>query len=153
MDEKITIEDVSVRLLDKLYQIEKQCFKQEAFSKQQISYLLLDYNAISFAAYVDGELAGFIIGRIDVEENQLAGHILTIDVVPEQRRKGIAQKLLREVEDAAKQHGAKECRLEVREDNSSALSLYQKLGYQKIAKLENYYPTAHGLYLKKTLIE
>ncbi len=151
MDEKITIEDVSVRLLDKLYQIEKQCFKQEAFSKQQISYLLSDYNAISFAAYVDGELVGFVIGRIDVEENPPAGHILTIDVAPQYRRRGIAKKLLREVEETAKQHGAKECRLEVREDNFAALSLYQKLGYEKIAKLENYYTTAHGLYLKKPL--
>ncbi len=151
MEDKITIENISARQLEKLYQIEKQCFNQEAFSKQQISYLLSDYNAISYAAYVNGELAGFIIGRIDVERNQIAGHILTIDVVPKHRRKGIAQKLIAEIENTAKQHGATECRLEVREDNTSALNLYHKIGYEKIAKLENYYQTAHGFYLKKSL--
>lgn len=153
MDEKITIKNASVRLLDELYQIEKQCFKQEAFSKQQLSYLLLNYNTISYAAYVNGELAGFIIARIYSEENQLTGHILTIDVAAQYRRKGIAQRLLRYVEDTARQNGAKECRLEVREDNIAAIKLYQKLGYKKIAKLENYYKTAHGAYLKKTLTE
>ena len=149
--EGITIENLPVRLLDTLYQIEKQCFKQEAFSKRQITYLLTDNNAISFAAYVNGELAGFIIGHLDIERNQSAGHILTIDVVTQYRRKGIAQKLMHEVEETVKQKGAKECRLEVREDNTAALNLYQKLGYKKIAKLENYYPTAHGLYLLKPL--
>ncbi len=29
----IKIEDASIRLLDELYYIEKQCFNQEAFSK------------------------------------------------------------------------------------------------------------------------
>ena len=150
--EDITLEDIPIRLLDTLYKIEKQCFKKEAFSKQQISYLLTDYNSISFAAYVNGELAGFIISRIDIERSQSTGHILTIEVIPQHRRKGIAQKLLCEVENTVKQKGAKECRLEVREDNTAALNLYQKLGYKKIAKLDNYYPTAHGLYLLKTLI-
>ena len=50
-----------------------------------------------------------------------------------------------------KQKGIRECHLEVREDNSAALKLYQKSGYQKIGRLEKYYGKAHGLYLKKTL--
>jgi ribosomal protein S18 acetylase RimI-like enzyme len=48
-----------------------------------------------------------------------------------------------------KQKGVNECRLEARENNVAALELYQKLGYKKIAWLENYYGKAHGLYLRK----
>ena len=148
---EVKIEDASIRFIDEYYDIEKQCFEREAFSKQQIGYLLTDYNAIGLAARVNGEIAGFVIGRIDIVRNTLFGHILTVDIVSSYRRKGIAQKLLREIEDIFKAKGAKECRLEVREDNATALSLYRKLGYKKAGKLEGYYGDAHGLYLKKTL--
>lgn len=148
---EITVEDLSIRLLDKLYEIEKQCFQKEAFTKQQIAYLLNDYNVIGIAARVKGEIAGFAIARVDVRRNTRYGHILTVDVAPAYRRKGIAQKLLSEIELILKEKGVKECRLEVREDNQSALNLYQKLGYRKVGKLEKYYGDAHGLYLKKTL--
>jgi ribosomal-protein-alanine acetyltransferase len=146
----LKIEDASIRLLDALYEIEKQCFKEEAFSKQQINYLLTDYNDINLIARVNNEIAGFIIGRIDLLRNQPVGHIMTIDVLPFYRRRGIAQRLLFDIETLFKQKGAQECRLEVRENNVAALNLYQKLGYQKVAVLENYYGKAHGLYLKKT---
>ena len=148
---EITIEDVSIKLLDTLYQIEKQCFKQEAFTKQQLTYLLTDYNTIRLAAFTNGEIAGFIIANIDIERKELFGHIITVDVTPAYRRQGIAQKLLQETEAIFKDHGIKECRLEVREDNAAALNLYQKLGYQKTDTLRRYYGTANGLYLKKTL--
>jgi len=148
---QITIEDASVKLLDKLYEIEKHCFEKEAFTKQQIAYLLTDYNAIGLAARVNGEITGFVIGRIDIVRNVPFGHILTVDIAPSYRRKGIAQKLLHEIEAIFKEKGAKECRLEVREDNAAAVNLYQKLGYKKMGKLEKYYGDAHGLYLKKTL--
>jgi ribosomal-protein-alanine acetyltransferase len=148
---EIDIVDASIRLLYELYEIEKQCFKIEAFSKQQIAYLLTGYNVISLAARVNGEIAGFIIGQIDIENNLPIGHILTIDVAPRHHRKGIAQQLLREIEDIFKAKGIKECRLEVREDNAAALNLYLKAGYKKVAKLENYYPNAHGLCLVKNL--
>ncbi len=145
----LKIEDANIRLLETLSEIEKQCFKEEAFSKQQIAYLLTDYNAISLAARLDLEIAGFIIGRIDMIRNQPVGHIMTIDVLPIHRRKGVAQRLMLETEAIFKQRGVKECRLEVREDNLAALNLYEKLGYKKVSKLENYYGKAHGWYLRK----
>ncbi len=148
---EITIEDASVRLLDELYAIEKQCFKQEAFSKQQIGYLLTDYNTLCLVARVDGKVAGFIIGRIDVERESSTGHILTIDVAPGYHRKGIATQFLNQIEAMFREKGITECRLEVREDNAAALSLYLKLGYEQMAKLNHYYQDAHGLYLRKIL--
>ncbi len=114
------------------------------------SLLLTDYNAIALTAEVNNETAGFIISRLDITRNTLFGHILTIDIAPSHRRKGIAQKLLHETETILKAKGAKECCLEVREDNTAALTLYQK-GYKKAGKLNKYYGKKHGIYLKKTL--
>lgn len=151
IDMEIKIEAVSVRLLGKLYEIEKQCFGQEAFTKQQLAYLLTDYNAIGLVARVNGEIAGFVIARVDIGRNVSFGHILTVDITSAYRRKGIAQKLCHEVETIFREKGIKECRLEVREDNVAALNLYKKLGYKKVGNLKKYYGEAHGLYLQKTL--
>ena len=147
----IEIVEATIRLLDKLYEIEKKCFKQEAFTKNQLTYLIANYNTIGFAALVNGEIVGFILARVNIRSNITFGHILTIDVAPVHRRKGIARKLLQEIEVILKRKGIKECRLEVRENNAAALNLYQKLGYTQIRKLEEYYDNAHGLYLKKSL--
>jgi ribosomal-protein-alanine acetyltransferase len=147
----IKIADLTIRLLDKLCEIENQCFEQEAFTKQQIACLITDYNTIGLTALVNGEIAGFVIARVNIIRNVTFGHILTIDVAPAYRRKGVAQNLLHEIETTLRGRGIKECRLEVRENNAAALNLYQKLGYTKVGNLENYYGDAHGLYLKKSL--
>jgi ribosomal-protein-alanine acetyltransferase len=128
-----------------------ECFEREAFSKQHIANLLSDYNCISLVAKTNGKIVGFIIGMIHIERNALVGHILTVDVSPSHRRRGIAQRLLQKLEEIFKEKGVKSCRLEVREDNIAALKLYQKLGYKKIGKLENYYGDAHGIYFRKEL--
>jgi ribosomal-protein-alanine N-acetyltransferase len=152
MTTTITIEDASIQLIDEFYKMEQQCFQEEAFSKQQISYLLLDYNTVSLAARVEGELAGFIVARIDLVRNHPFGHIMTIDVSPSYRRKGVGQRLMVETEAIFKHKGVKEVRLEVREGNVAAIALYEKLGYKRISRLANYYGEAHGFYFRKVLL-
>ncbi|MGD0406159.1 MAG: ribosomal protein S18-alanine N-acetyltransferase [Candidatus Bathyarchaeia archaeon] len=148
---EIKIETASLKQLDRFFEIEEQCFDQEAFTKRQIAYLLTDYNTIALVAKADSDIAGFVIAQEEIENNILYGHIITINVASTYRRKGIATKLLKEIEDIFKQKGITECHLEVREDNKAALKLYQNSGYQKIGRLEKYYGKTHGLYLKKTL--
>src|SRR5512135_1888031 len=102
---EIKIETANIRLLDKLYQIEEQCFDQEAFTKRQIAYLLTDYNTLGLVAKANNDIAGFIIAQIEIEKESLFGHIITINVSPSYRRRGIAKKLLQEIEIILKQKG------------------------------------------------
>jgi len=147
----VTLQDASVKCLERLYEIEKECFVEEAFTKKQISLLLTDYNSVSLMAREDSEIVGFIIGMIYPDGKVVNGHILTIDISPSRRRKGVGQMLLREMENIFVQKGVQACLLEVREDNVAAISLYHKLGYEEIGRLENYYGKANGIYLKKIL--
>jgi len=147
----VAIEDASTRHLIRLHEIETECFEKEAFTRQEIAYLLTDYNSVGLVAKINGTIIGFIIGRMYAAKKSLMGHILTIDVSPAHRREGIAQRLLQEIEKIFKDKGVKECHLEVREDNVAALKLYQKLGYVKVETLKNYYGKAHGIYLRKIL--
>ena len=145
------IEKASIEHLDRLCEIEMKCFETEAFTKQQIAYLLTDSNSVILVSRVKGEIVGFIIGKTYMDKKTSAGQILTIDVSPKHRRKGIGQRLLQEIERTFKDKGVKICYLEVRENNFVALSLYQKLGYKKVGRLENYYGNAHGIRLRKAL--
>jgi ribosomal-protein-alanine N-acetyltransferase len=147
----ITVEDASIKQLDRLYEIEKECFNKEAFTKQQIAHLLTDYNSIGLLAKEKEEIVGFIIGTIQAEKNSLVGHIVTIDVSKAHQRRGLGAELLQQIEKIFRAKGVNECHLEAREDNVAALNLYQKLGYIKVGRLRNYYGDAHGTHLRKTL--
>jgi ribosomal-protein-alanine N-acetyltransferase len=147
----IIIETASMKHLDRLYEIEKECFGEEAFSRSQIANLLGDYNSISLVAVENKKIVGFIIGVIRVERNALDGHVLTIDVSPQYQQKGVGSKLLQGVEKIFLGKNVKECHLEVREDNIRALRLYRRNGYRAIGKLKNYYGKSDGLYLCKSL--
>ena len=152
MSMAVKIGTATIKLLDRLYEIEKQSFQHEAFSKREIGYLLKDYNSVSLVARVNGDVVAFAIGRIEQEEGTLYGHIFTLETLPLHRRKGIAKKLLKELEAMFAERGARESRLEVRENNIAAVTLYQKFGYEQVGRLEGYYGNANGLHFKKELV-
>jgi ribosomal-protein-alanine N-acetyltransferase len=147
----VSIEDAVLKDLDRLYEIETECFGEEAFTKVQIAQLLRSYNSIGLVARVEGQIVGFAIGDIYVDGRVLQGHICTIEVLPNFRRQGLGEKLLQEIEAIFRQKKVRASALEVREDNIPAIWLYRKLGYDTIGRLKNYYGSAHGLYLEKTL--
>ena len=147
----LRIEEASLSDLSRLFEIEKECFTKEAFTKEQISYLLTDHNNVSLTAKINDEIVGFIIGRIYVHEKPVVGHVLTIDVSPEHRRRGIGLKLLKAVENVFRKRNVAICYLEAREDNVAALNLYRKQGYGRVKKLKNYYGYVHGIRFKKVL--
>ena len=145
------IETASINLVDELCEIEKQSFTAEAFTKKQIRYVLGEYNSIGLVAKLNGKIAGFLIGEIDVKNGKISGHLLTLDVAPTYRRMGIAQRLLERLEELLKQKNAIECCLEVRENNAAATNLYLKLGYKRVERLQSCYGNANGLYMRKSL--
>lgn len=148
---KIRVETGSIRHLQELYEIESRCFDEEAFTEDQIATLLTGYSSVSLIALSSDAIIGFIIGSMYFERNSLMGHVFTIDVLPDHRRKRVGTLLLQELEKLFKAKGAHACTLEVREDNIAAIGLYRKLGYKTISKLRNYYGQIHGIRLRKIL--
>jgi len=147
----IRVETALIRHLQELYEIESRCFDEEAFTKDQIAALLTGYSSVSLIALSSDVIIGFIIGSIYFKRNSLMGHVFTIDVLPDHRRKGVGTLLLQELEKLFKAKGAHACTLEVREDNVAAIDLYRKLGYKILSKLRNYYGSIHGIRLRKIL--
>ncbi len=68
------------------------------------------------------------------------GHIISIAVVPEHRRKGLGSMLVSEsIERLKRFYSCRECYLEVRVSNNMAIALYKKLGFKIIKRNPWYY--------------
>ena len=65
--------------------------------------------------------------------------VLTVAVLPEYARKGIATHFMNELEKWSLAKHASAMMLEVGITNTSAIALYEKLGYKTIATRRNYY--------------
>jgi ribosomal-protein-alanine N-acetyltransferase len=148
---KIIIKPAKIDQVERLSEIEDQCFGKEAYGEQNLSYLLDNPGTVTLVASINHDLAGFIVARVDVSRNVQFGHIITLDVLEPWRRKGVASQLLYQAEEWFKAMDFSEVRLEVREDNVAALALYTQNGYKVIGELEGYYEGANGLYLQKIL--
>jgi ribosomal-protein-alanine N-acetyltransferase len=65
--------------------------------------------------------------------------VLTVAVLPEYARQGIATHFMGELEKWSEEKQASAMMLEVGVENIGAIALYEKLGYQTIATRKNYY--------------
>jgi ribosomal-protein-alanine acetyltransferase len=83
-------------------------------------------------AELDGRVVGFLVCRI-LDDKE--GEVLSLVVDPPFRRRGIAKRLMLNVLSGPPESWF----LEVRQSNSPALKLYEKLGFQEIARRPNYY--------------
>ena len=86
------------------------------------------------------EIAAHAVMSIAVEEC----HLLTLCVHPAFQRMGYGRKLFALLLDRAASLEAKECFLEVRVSNDSAISLYRSLGFTQIGERSSYYPGDTG---------
>jgi ribosomal-protein-alanine N-acetyltransferase len=85
-------------------------------------------------AVIDGKLVGFVAA--DIRKRQDLAWIATIAVHPDHRGQGIGAALMEVVE---KRVGMPAMRLSARASNDSAIALYKKRGYEKIAIWPRYY--------------
>ncbi|MDT7690501.1 MAG: [ribosomal protein S18]-alanine N-acetyltransferase [Acidobacteriota bacterium] len=138
--------------LDECWRLDQRCFVDgEAYSRETFEYLLTSPESVSYRAVTaDGTMVGFIVGIV---EPDATGHITTLGVAPEHRRRGVAQHMLLKVEEGFRRRGVRITRLEVRSVNTGAQDLYAKLGFAVTQRLPRYYSNGgDGLMMIKSLV-
>ncbi len=104
-------------------------------------------------AEMDGRIVGYAMCRIEygIANTKFGfahkGHVISVAVVPEHRKKGIGVALMSEAMIAMKGYGSSEIYLEVRVSNLPAVAMYQKLGYHVAKRLRSYYMDGEDAYL------
>ena len=66
--------------------------------------------------------------------------LLNLSVVPDARRGGLGSELLAQFLADARRLGAEQVFLEVRASNAPAIALYERAGFESVARRESYYP-------------
>jgi [ribosomal protein S18]-alanine N-acetyltransferase len=102
-------------------------------------------------AEVDGEVVAYSIGEIEWMHGVKVGHVMNIAVVEACRRRGIAGRLLDELESRFRERNAEYSYLEVRVGNDTAQHLYRKRGYRDLGVLPRYYKNEDGIAMEKPL--
>jgi ribosomal protein S18 acetylase RimI-like enzyme len=134
---RIKIRQAEANDLDQITAI--QATAPEASQWQTPDYLTFDCQV----ATLDGQIAGFVVSRT---VGDLEREILNVAVRPDLRRLRIATELLRA--EMARWPGAHF--LEVRESNTGARQLYERLGFEAVGSRPGYYenPSEAGIVMR-----
>ncbi len=127
--------------LEALFALDQICFRPGiAYSRDDLKYFLAQPGSLSFTVADDkNKLLGFAIVEVGFEVRGPVGHIVTIDVDPLQRRKGIGRALMQAMLDGLAAEGAVAVRLEVAVDNPDAQSFYRGFDFVPKGRKRRFY--------------
>ena len=120
--------------LSQVAQIEIQCFSTP-WSENALREELTNSFARFYVALCDGQVAGYMGAHNVVGEV----YITNVAVLPQFRRQGIAEALIKNLTDVTFSEGAEFITLEVRKSNAGAIGLYSKMGFEIVGERKNFY--------------
>jgi ribosomal-protein-alanine N-acetyltransferase len=137
----IRLRSFQMRDLAELHLLDQVCFPREiAYSRAELQYFLTHPKCSCWIAeQPEDKLAGFVIFERATRHGRPAGHIVTLDVDPDERRRGLGTLLMQTAEEQMKQEGAGVLSLEVAENNAAARQFYRSLGFVTRGRIAKYY--------------
>jgi [ribosomal protein S18]-alanine N-acetyltransferase len=146
MDE-VTIARATWRDTRALTQLDRRSFKPiDAYAWYEFCALCLTRSVIALKALSGDRPVGFIAA----DQRRSEGHtiIVTIAVDPAYQRRGIGERLMREVETRS---ALPRLQLMVRHSNLPALRLYRKLNYTIVDTWRRYYEDGEDAYVMEKM--
>ena len=118
-----------------LTELERDLFGVDAWSEDAVREEVLGAGRHALVAVTAGAVTGYVI---TLRSDDLVD-LQRIAVRPDQRRRGLAGRLLEEALAAAGAEGADRCLLEVSAGNTGALAFYAGAGFVEIDRRRRYY--------------
>lgn len=89
---------------------------------------------------LDGEVIGYGALMVVLDE----AHLLNLSIAKAYQGRGLGRALLAHFIEVAKRHGGQMMFLEVRPSNTSAIGLYESMGFNEFSVRKGYYPAENG---------
>ncbi|MFX0075372.1 MAG: GNAT family N-acetyltransferase [Candidatus Hermodarchaeota archaeon] len=141
------IDKATLKDLDEIYELERNTFKKDAFSKELIFNLIIK-NKFFFKLINDKDqetIIGFIIVIQDREDRV---NLINLLIKRKYRKSGCGTYLLNYTLNKIREsHHINSIILNVNSKNKEAISLYQKFNFRIVQKIENYYRQKESAYL------
>jgi ribosomal-protein-alanine N-acetyltransferase len=149
-----TVREASLRDLDDVITINRRVLPENYPSWFFLEHLE-QFPKAFIIAEMDNRVVGYVMSRVEYGWSNLfknrvvrKGHVISVGVLPEARRLGIATRmLLRSMKAMRVYYEAAEVYLEVRVSNAPAISLYQRLGFHVVRRIPQYYSDGEDAYL------
>jgi len=126
----------------------------EHYSDYFYESLLEELPEAFIVAEISGKIIGYIMCKIEHGFSNFKklgfvkkGHVVSVAVIDEHRRKGFGSVLVDEAVKGVKTIQGSELYLEVRCSNNDAVRLYEKLGFSIIQRLKAYYRDGEDAYV------
>jgi len=135
-----TIELRRLGLLDlrEIEEIERRSYSTP-WSRSMFAGELAKPSSICLGAFEANEQSGALCGYLVVSRYVDAWHVMNVAVAPEHRGRGIATMLLERLFELTAADVRRGYTLEVRVSNSTAVALYERLGFQSRGLRRGYY--------------
>jgi ribosomal-protein-alanine N-acetyltransferase len=126
--------------MDALFALDRVCFRAGiAYSRAELGYFVFHPRSVSIVAEDEGGIAGFAVVEFLLERGRLIGHIVTIDVAPALRRRGVGRTLMEALLGFCHERQAAIMRLEVAVDNDGAIAFYKLLDFVETGRIRGFY--------------
>jgi ribosomal-protein-alanine acetyltransferase len=136
------------RHLARVLAIEDVCFAADAYPRELFLELHRDCGRHFFVA----RRAGRIVGYAVTSASRAEAEVVSIAVMPECRRAGVATALMRHTMARLRRARVRKLALVVRTGNAAALRLYWRLGFRPVGRIPHYYEDrSDGLLMRKRL--
>lgn len=142
----MTIERMTGAHVSQVAALEKLCFS-DPWSEKSVASELNNPLSLWLVALEGDTVAGYVGSQSVMGESDM----MNVAVHPDYRRRGIARALICALMDGLRERGNRCLTLEVRASNTSAIALYEKLGFAQVGRRPNYYrnPKEDALILRK----
>jgi|SRR5699024_1950941 len=130
----LTLEEATLDDLDTILEIEARAYPVPWSREQMID--VFNQKVIRMKLLMNGELIGYAFVSIILDE----GHLLHITVDPIHHGKRLGRYLLEHVLQLGDSHQLATIFLEVREGNTPARALYDRIGFNQVGVRKGYYP-------------
>jgi ribosomal-protein-alanine N-acetyltransferase len=134
--------------LDAVHRLDALCFPPDiAFPREAFESCIADPRCDCFGI---GGPPGLLAFAVVYPQGPRGLQIVTLDVHPNHRRRGLGQALMNEIEARARRDGRRRIYLQVAVDNQPARALYKKFGFTARTILPDYYgPRLHAWLMDK----
>lgn len=128
--------------LESLCDFEVRCFPEHPFRRDHIAWIVDNDHALTLVRDATDGLAAVMMLLFEGRTCR----VLSIAVAPEDRRRGIATRMMHAAEAISRERGMATIRLEVSTRNFGAIELYRRLGYRTDGVLYGYYSWGEDAY-------
>jgi ribosomal-protein-alanine N-acetyltransferase len=126
--------------LKRMHALDVVCFERPfRFTREAMRRFSEAKSARVIVAEERGALAGFVILDVQGSVEGGVGYVVTLDVAPSFRRRGVGRALMVEAEEQARRAGCRAMLLHVFAGNLAAMRFYESMGFLRSRRVEAFY--------------